>query len=220
VLISSIIIGKKQQMALRTWRTCVVVLAALGAMAALSAAAWAYLNRPGHGGFILEVEQHVNRVFRLDTRTADLRTLPLGDAIRTVRGNGSRTVVVFADPYCPYCAKLEKTLDTAQDVTVYTFLYPIVTPDSKAMSARLWCAGDRSAAWSRWMLDGVEPNASPACDTSTLDRNIALGRKLRVLGTPTVIFANGKRMNHAPSAPELAQALAGSGTSSRSASGT
>lgn len=183
-------------------------LAVLLVLAVLSAASWAYLTRPGHGGFVFALEQRLNRVFHLDTRTADLRELPLGDALRTVKGDGSRVVVVFADPYCPYCKDLERTLEATDDVTVYTFLYPILTPDSKTMSAKVWCAGDRSAAWSRWMLDGVEPATAPSsCDASALERNFALGRKLRVLGTPTLMFADGKRMNRVPSAPELAQAL-------------
>jgi thiol:disulfide interchange protein DsbC len=191
----------------RTWRTFAILLAAL---AALSAASWAYLNRPGHGGFVFAVEQRLNRVFHFDTRTADFRELPLGDAIRTVSGNGSRVVVVFSDPYCPYCKDLERTLGTAHDLTVYTFLYPILTPGSKTMSARVWCSGDRSATWSHWMLDGVEPAAaSSSCDAAALERNFALGRKLGVVGTPTLMFPDGKRMNRVPTAQELAQALGG-----------
>ncbi|MEY4928422.1 MAG: hypothetical protein RL279_161, partial [Pseudomonadota bacterium] len=65
---------------------------------------------------------------RMDELTKiDFAKLPLDQAIKVVKGNGSRKLVVFSDVDCPYCKRLEQNeLSNITDVTVYTFLYPIV----------------------------------------------------------------------------------------------
>ena len=55
----------------------------------------------------------------------DFESLPLADAIKDVRGNGSRVLAVFSDPDCPYCKRLESDLRNLTDVTLYTCLMPI-----------------------------------------------------------------------------------------------
>ena len=87
-------------------------------------------------------------------RQIDFASLPLDHAIKTVQGNGRRKLAVFADPYCPYCAALERRLWQVSDVTIYTFLFPILTAESKPMAAAIWCAPERAKAWRAWMLDG------------------------------------------------------------------
>ncbi len=120
--------------------------------------------------------------------------LPLNDAIKTVNGNGSRKIAVFSDPNCSFCKKLEATLKDAKDITIYTFLYPVITPTSREASANIWCSSDRSAAWKAHMLDGKSPSKADAkCDTSVLDRNIELGQKLNVTGTPVIFTPSGHR---------------------------
>jgi thiol:disulfide interchange protein DsbC len=121
------------------------------------------------------------------------KDLPLADAIRTVRGNGSRQVAVFADPNCGYCKRFEQQLQAMSDVTIYTFLYPILSPDSTDKSKAIWCSKDRSKAYFDLMLNGVAPQGGK-CDTAAVERNVALGRKLGVDGTPTTFTASGQRI--------------------------
>jgi thiol:disulfide interchange protein DsbC len=118
--------------------------------------------------------------------------LPLDAAVKTVRGNGKRTLAVFSDPNCPYCKRFEKDLAKVNDVTVYTFLYPILSQDSLEKSKAVWCAADKSKAWNELMLNGSVPGPAQ-CDTP-IEKVLALGRKYRVNGTPTLIFANGERV--------------------------
>ncbi len=122
-------------------------------------------------------------------------SLPLEHAIKQVKGTGARKVAVFEDPNCGYCKQLHRTLDDVDDVTVYTFLFPILTPDSATRSRDIWCAADPAKAWKAWMLDGKEP-AKAECDTPIQD-NLTLGRKLNVQGTPALFFADGTRVNGA-----------------------
>jgi len=119
--------------------------------------------------------------------------LPFKDAFTVVRGNGKRRMAVFQDPNCGYCKRFERDLQKVDNVTVYMFLYPILGPDSLERSKAIWCAKDQGKAWQDWMVrDQQVPPAS--CDTAAIGRNVALGRKHKVTGTPTLIFTNGERV--------------------------
>ena len=132
--------------------------------------------------------------------------LPLDAAVKTVRGNGKRVLAIFSDPNCPYCKRFEKDLAKVDDITIYTFLYPILSQDSIEKSKGVWCSADKSKAWSEMMLNGTVP-AAARCDTP-IDKNLELGRKYRVNGTPTLVFANGERVPGAIPVEQLEKLLA------------
>ena len=89
---------------------------------------------------------------RIDKLTAiDFATLPLKDAIVWKQGNGTRKLAVFADPNCGYCKRFEKDLSNVKNVTVYTFLFPMLGGDSPEKSRDIWCAKDATKAWREWM---------------------------------------------------------------------
>lgn len=136
--------------------------------------------------------------------SVNFNELPLDQAIKTVRGNGKRVMVIFADPRCGFCRQFEQNLYKLTDVTIYTMLYPVIAPDSAEISRNIWCAKDPSRAWLDVMLKDVFP-ASKSCATP-LDKNLALGKRLRVSGTPTTFLPNGQRIVGARF-PELVQAL-------------
>ncbi|WP_334026473.1 DsbC family protein [Burkholderia gladioli] len=138
----------------------------------------------------------------------DFASLPLNNAIKYVKGNGARKIAVFSDPNCPYCKRFESTLQSMDNITVYTFLYPVLTPDSTVKSKAIWCASDRAKSWENWMVGHQPPSGAGNCDTSALDKNLALGRGLNVTGTPTIILADGTRLPGAVSADQLSSALA------------
>ncbi|MGY8527619.1 DsbC family protein [Paracidovorax citrulli] len=128
--------------------------------------------------------------------TVDWRRLPLKDAIKVVKGNGKRQLVVFSDPDCPYCKMLEQqSLAHINDVTVYTFLYPIdgLHPDATRKARLIWCAKDRAKAWDDWMQSEVLPAGDGKCATP-IERNLALAQKLKVQGTPLLVFKSGAQM--------------------------
>ena len=133
----------------------------------------------------------------------DFGVLPLEAAIKTVRGTGSRVLAVFSDPDCPHCRTLEHALGTLEDVTVYTFLYPVeaLHPGARDKAIAVWCSPDRSRVWSNLMLRGAVP-PSASC-SHPIDRIAALAANLRVLGTPTLFAGDGRRAVGAQSGPEL-----------------
>ncbi len=119
-------------------------------------------------------------------------SLPLDLALVTVRGNGKRRIAVFEDPACPYCRALHTLLGRLDNVTVYTFPYPVLSADSDAKARAALCAPDRTKAWAELMRTGKVTDPVRPCD-SKVDQLIELGNRLSIRGTPTVFFADGRR---------------------------
>jgi len=139
----------------------------------------------------------------------DFSSLPLKDAFTIVRGNGKRKLAVFEDPNCGYCKRFERDLQKVDNVTVYMFLYPILGPDSTEKSRNIWCAKDKAKAWNDWMVRDQAPAAGPvACDAGVLARNVEFGKKHKITGTPTLIFADGSRVPGAIPAAQVEKHLA------------
>jgi thiol:disulfide interchange protein DsbC len=147
---------------------------------------------------------------RIDVVTAfDFSALPLKDAIVWRQGSGARKLVVFADPNCEFCRRFEKDLLQVDNLSIYTFLYPILGGDSPDKARDIWCAKNPAKTWREWMLDGKTPPRHLApCDTSALARIAALGRQHRVTGTPTLVFESGIRVSGALPAAEVEKHLA------------
>lgn len=143
----------------------------------------------------------------------DFSKLPLDKAIKVVRGNGSRKLVVFSDPDCPFCKRLEqKELAGITDITVYTFLFPLdkLHPDAANKSKAIWCSADRAKSWMDWVLNNKLVKGSTNCE-NPVESLAKLGQELGVTSTPTLIFADGKRMLGAYPAAEIEKALNAAG---------
>ena len=136
-------------------------------------------------------------------------TLPLSNALKAVKGNGSRKLVVFSDVDCPYCRKFEAELTKVDNITVYTFLYPIegLHPKAVQISKQIWCAPDRNKAWDDYTTKDIVPKNDGQC-SNPVDATIALGAKLKINGTPTLIFADGQRVPGMVPAAQLERLLA------------
>lgn len=132
--------------------------------------------------------------------------LPLDLAFKMVRGKGSRKLGYFADPNCGFCKRFEQSLAKIDDVTVYVFLYPILSQDSMEKSKSVWCSKDRAKVWNDWMLNGVAPAAAGKCDTP-IEKILAFGKQKNITGTPTLFFADGMRVPGAISLDQLEQRL-------------
>lgn len=139
----------------------------------------------------------------------DFNSLPLNQAIKVVKGNGSRKLVVFSDVDCPFCKRLEQNeLTNIDDVTIYTFLYPIESlhPDAANKSKTIWCAPNRVKAWNDWIFNNQLPASAAKCEVP-LERVGELARKVGVTSTPTLFFADGKRMLGAQPYKEIERSL-------------
>lgn len=161
-------------------------------------------------GNVIDLENRQNITAMRNAKLAEVKwsTLPLANAIKEVKGNGSRKLAVFSDADCPYCRKLEPELEKLTNVTIYTFLYPIagLHPDAVPTSKQIWCEKDRLKAWKAYMLKGEEPKSKGDC-ANPVDATVELGTKLRVTGTPTIILENGQRIPGYVPADKLEQML-------------
>ena len=132
-----------------------------------------------------------------EQRQADLNRikwseLTTANAIKNVRGNGSRQLAVFSDPNCGYCKRLEKSLQQLDNVTIYTYLIPILSPDSAQKSKQIWCSSDPYKTYIDWMVNGIAPSGKGECSTP-LDKNMAFAKTYGITGTPTLFFTDGSR---------------------------
>ncbi|MDO8959295.1 MAG: DsbC family protein [Rhodocyclaceae bacterium] len=145
-------------------------------------------------GEVIEAQSRKNLTEERKQKLAQIKfsDLPLDLAVKQVKGNGKRLLATFEDPNCSYCKKLAQELQGVNDVTIYTFIYPILSPDSTEKAKNLWCAGDRVKAWNDFMINNQAP-ASKNCNHPT-EKVVAFGKKLNIRGTPTMFFADGSRV--------------------------
>lgn len=95
-------------------------------------------------------------------------SIPFQHAIVRVHGNGERKMAIFSDPFCPYSKRQEEDLNKLDNVTIYTFVAPFLSPKSEAMVQKIVCQPTnqaRAQAWDNWILNRVEPPNVPNCVT-------------------------------------------------------
>lgn len=136
----------------------------------------------------------------------DFKKFPLDKAIKTVYGNGERKIITFEDPNCGFCRRLYGEMPKVDNVTVYTFLVPILGSDSVKKVRDIWCSEDRSATWKAWMKDRKTPATAKACDEPT-EEVMTYARKIQLQGTPVILMENGERMNGYGTAEMIKEAL-------------
>lgn len=162
-------------------------------------------------GDVLDVKNRANLTqTRLSVLNAvPLSTLPLNNALKTVKGKGERKLVVFSDADCPYCRKFEAELAKVDNITLYTFLFPIegLHPKAVQISRQIWCAPDKNKAWDDYIGSGKIPANDGKC-ANPVDENIALGSKLGINGTPTIILSSGQRIPGMVPAAKLEELMA------------
>jgi thiol:disulfide interchange protein DsbC len=127
--------------------------------------------------------------------------LPLQHALKEVRGDGRKVFAVFEDPNCPICRVFTKFIDQLDNVTVYRFMFPVISPQSQSLARMAWCSSDRVGVW-KALMEGARPKLSESCDTNGLVQILAAGERFQINNTPTVVLANGKRLVGA-TPPEL-----------------
>lgn len=158
-----------------------------------------YTDKKGELAFIgnlvnLKTQENLTKKRAEALAFVDFTQIPLAQAIVKVKGDGSRKLVVFSDPDCPYCKQLEKELAFLDNVTIYTMLYPLeeLHPDARKKSAAVWCSTDRAKAWDELMLYGKEPAAAADECKTPLDEISKVAQRLSITGTPGLVFENGK----------------------------
>ena len=132
--------------------------------------------------------------------------LPVKDGFKIVRGNGKRQLVIFEDPNCGYCKRLERDMANVTDITMTVMLIPVLGKDSEAKAQAIWCAKNPGKVWEGWMIDGIKPPPA-TCDTAAIERNLAFAHSNHITGTPTLFFVDGSRVPGAVPASDVEKKL-------------
>lgn len=138
-----------------------------------------------------------------------MNKLPYDLAFKRVKGDGSRKLVIFSDADCPFCHRLEKEIQGLDNVTIYTFLFPIdqLHPDAARKSKQIWCAADKVKAWDEYFASGKLPDNKGDCG-DPVAKTQALGQSLRINATPTLVFADGTLIPGALPLPQIEKEMA------------
>lgn len=142
----------------------------------------------------------------------DFDKLPLDKAIVHKNGNGERKLVVFADPNCGFCKRLDKeTIPGITNATLYTLPLAILSADSETKSKQILCSPNPDEAWTGWTVKGITPSkGDPACEAKA-DETIKSVRELAktygIRGTPGIVFADGSRIPGFVTADKINQKL-------------
>lgn len=104
-----------------------------------------------------------------------------------------RTITVFTDVDCPYCAKFHLDVPTLLKggVRVRYLMFPLRGLDSPTYerSVSVWCADDRRKAIGIAKARGrLEPRTCP----NPVADNYRLAQRIGVRGTPTIILDDGR----------------------------
>ncbi len=149
----------------------------------------------------LKSGENLTEIRKQEIFKINFSSLPLELAIKNQFGknkkNPNRVIAVFEDPYCSYCRKFRLTLSEMKDLTVYTFLYPILGEKSVKTSEKILCSKNPAEAWENLMIDGVGPDKSNSDCSSDIDKLLKLGKKYNVEATPTIYLSNGVRFSGA-----------------------
>jgi thiol:disulfide interchange protein DsbC len=165
----------------------------------------------------LKTKQNITEARMRQVNAIKWSELPLDQAVKITRGNGSRKIAIFEDPNCGYCKRFERDLLGVSDITVYVFLYPILAADSVEKSKAVWCAKDPGKMWLDHMTRDAAISGDASC-ANPIDKVLALGREKRISGTPTIIFENGDRVPGAMTLADFEKKLAESKTPAKTAS--
>ncbi|RMH53056.1 MAG: DsbC family protein [Zetaproteobacteria bacterium] len=143
--------------------------------------------------------QEINRI--------DFHQLPLELAVVSGDPDGV-PLAVFTDPDCPFCRRLERELQGMHGIKVYHFLFPLtrIHKHAEAHARAIWCARDRYKAMVEIMLHDRDLPAG-SCKTP-IARLRALGTRIGVTGTPTLIAGDGRMFAGLKTARELKRWLA------------
>jgi thiol:disulfide interchange protein DsbC len=145
-----------------------------------------------------------------ESRARQMTAQILGEArdlaIKRVKGDGARVLFTFEDPNCSYCKALHREVGRLDNVTLYTFLLPILSDDSVQKARAVWCAKDRARAWDELLSKDVQPAEASPC-AHPLERIAVLARRLQVTSTPSIFLGDGTSLGGYRSASDLEKAF-------------
>ncbi len=127
-------------------------------------------------------------------RKVDVASIPTKDAILLGSKKAKHKIIIFDDPDCPYCKKLhgelKKIVKKRKDIAFLIKMYPLpVHPEAYDKAKAIACKKSLKLLEDAFAGKKLPP---PSCDTTVIDDNIRLARKLGINGTPAIILPDGR----------------------------
>jgi thiol:disulfide interchange protein DsbC len=129
-------------------------------------------------------------------------SLDLNKAIKV--GNGEKKLLIFSDPDCPFCQKLERELAKLEsELTVFVAPLPLVGlhPNAQKISDRIWCSKNKAQAWRDYLLMKKQP-VQIGCATPTSEW-IEIAGANGINSTPTIVLPDGTIIAGAQTADQI-----------------
>lgn len=128
-----------------------------------------------------------------NSRKVDVSSIPLGNALVLGSRSAPKKVIVFTDPDCPFCAKLDtemkKVVTERKDIAFYIKLFPLsIHKDAYWKATAIECKKSL-----KMMEDNFagRPISKGNCSSKEIDDNIKLANSLGLFSTPTLVFPDG-----------------------------
>jgi thiol:disulfide interchange protein DsbC len=120
-------------------------------------------------------------------------------------------VIVFTDPECPFCkklhAELKEVVGRRSDIAFLIKLYPLkMHPNAYGISKSIVCTGSMELLELSFAGKPVPP---ATCETSAVDRTLALAEELGIRSTPTLVLPDGLVMPGYKKADDIIKVLDG-----------
>jgi thiol:disulfide interchange protein DsbC len=126
----------------------------------------------------------------------DTAKIPLAGSLVMGNAKGSRRLIVFTDPECPYCARLhtelKKLVAAEPDLAVYIKLYPLKMHPGAFEKARVIMGRNSLELLDRSFAGQPLPAATDKDRREPVDETVRLAESLGVSATPTIVFPDGR----------------------------
>lgn len=124
----------------------------------------------------------------------DVSLIQLDDALIVGNPDAEIKIIVFDDPQCPFCAKLQlemkRLVEQQPNIAFYIKLFPLQShPGSYERAKLIVC--EKSLALLEDSLAGKEIPTS-TCETDQIDKNLELAEQIGIHSTPTLVFPDGR----------------------------
>lgn len=122
--------------------------------------------------------------------------------------NAHYQVTIFTDVFCPYCRKLHENLDVflKNGITVRYLLFPLSQRSIPVLSSII-CSDQPAGYLNVAMLEGKY--ASKECGRELVSQSRAIGRSMKVFGTPSIFLEDGRKVSGFMSPQEIVDGLQG-----------
>jgi thiol:disulfide interchange protein DsbC len=160
---------------------------------------------------MLGTMENITKSRLIDLNRVDFSTIPLEDALVVGTANAKYKIVVFDDPMCSFCQKLQEEMKAVvkkrPDIAFFIKMLPNEELHATSTERARTIICEKSLELLEKSLSGQQIG-KPKCTTDIVEKNKALAESLRIKPTPTLVYPDGRVMPGYRTADEIIKALA------------